>query len=141
MSDDQKTEAELVAELHKSIEQELIAYFRVGGIYKSVGSARWALYANSTDVGSYRFALDDKPIPNACRTQETFMVLEEWRRLGTHARAPPSGSLRVLAGNGMTGYLLIDGGVAEFDRHGLKPWSDAARFERIDRPDWTTITG
>lgn len=123
----QKTEAKL----HKSIEQELIAYFRVGGIYKSVGSARWVLYANSTDVNWYRFVQHDELIPNACRTQETFMVLEEWRRLGTHARAPPSGSLRVLAGNGMTGYLLIAGGVTKAGRNGLKPWSDAARFERI----------
>jgi len=123
----QKTEAKL----HKSIEQELIAYFRVGGIYKSVGSARWVLYANSTDVNWYRFVLHDELIPNACRTQETFMVLEEWRHLGTHARAPPSGSLRVLAGNGMTGYLLIAGGVTKAGRNGLKPWSDAARFERI----------
>lgn len=123
----QKTEAEL----RKSIEQELIAYFRVGGIYKSVGSARWVLYANSTDVNWYRFVQHDELIPNACRTQETFMVLEEWRRLGTHARAPPSGSLRVLAGNGMTGYLLIAGGVTKAGRNGLKPWSDAARFERI----------
>lgn len=123
----QKTEAEL----RKSIEQELIAYFRVGGIYKSVGSARWVLYANSTDVNWYRFVQHDELIPNACRTQETFMVFEEWRRLGTHARAPPSGSLRVLAGNGMTGYLLIAGGVTKAGRNGLKPWSDAARFERI----------
>lgn len=127
-----KTAADREAELLAVIERELAAYFCVGSVYRAVGSARWVLYANSTDVNWYRFVQHDELIPNACSTQETFMVLEEWRRLGTHGPpAHPSGLLHVLAGNGMTGYLLIDGGVTKAGRNGLKPWSDAARFERI----------